>query len=68
MEKEFISKWVSVNERTPSNIDEVVIMDENHYNYLGIGSYSPENGWAIQGTFYWKPTHWLELLPITKHD
>lgn len=66
MENEFISKWVRVSERTPISIDEVVIMDADHNNYLGIGSYSSENGWAIQGNFYWKPTHWLELLPTNK--
>jgi len=65
MKNKFLAEWVSVNERLPKNRNEVPIKDENYNDTLGIGSYYKKHGWAISGTNYWRPTHWLELLPTT---
>ena len=61
------SQWVDVRDRLPRNnntdgtIKEVLVMDEKYHDHKGIGSYSLENGWAISGISYWKPTHWIEI-------
>lgn len=65
MKIKFIAEWVSVNDRLPNNKNDVTVKDEAYKNTLGIGSYREKYGWAITGTYYWTPTHWLDLLPIT---
>lgn len=61
MSQKFIATWVSVNHRLLENTNEVPIKDETYNDTLGIGSYSKKEGWAISGSNYWQPTHWLEL-------
>ena len=65
--------WIDVMDRLPrkhkpdGTLNEVLVMDENYYNHKGIGLYDLENGWAISGTNYWQPTHWIEI-PELKSD
>ena len=63
----FLEEWVSVNDRLPMSEKEVQIKDESYGDNLGIGSYRwRDRCWAISGTVFYKPTHWLEILPITE--
>ena len=67
MNNKFFGEWVSVQERLPMHGREVPIKDEGYGDNLGIGSYRVKDmAWAISGTVFYNPTHWLELLPITE--
>ena len=53
--------WVDVRDSLPNHSKEVLIIDANYDDYYGIGAYRKNDGWALQGTNFWKPTHWKEL-------
>ena len=65
MKEKFLAEWVDVNDRLPENTNEVPIKDADYNDSLGVGSYRKKDGWEISGSNYWKPTHWLELKPLT---
>ena len=68
MKDKFLAEWVSVEERLPRHGDEVLIKDESYAANLDVGTFNVKNMcWAVKGSFYYKPTHWLELLPITEN-
>ena len=56
-----LSGWVDVKDRLPNHTKEVLIIDANYDDYYGIGAYIKNEGWALQGMNFWKPTHWKEL-------
>jgi hypothetical protein len=56
-----LNEWVDVRDKLPNHTNEVLIIDVNYDDYYGIGAYRKNDGWALQGTNFWKPTHWKEL-------